>query len=45
MAIDIFMCGDCNPQDSVEYLKEHVSIKDIDVQIIERGLGYYSSYK
>lgn len=45
MAIDIFMCGECDPQDSVDYLEKNVKIGSLKVQIFERGIGYYSEYK
>ena len=37
MAIDIFMCGDCNPQNSVDYIIGNLDIGKFSVDIIERG--------
>ena len=37
-AIDIFMCGDCNPMDSVEVIKQRFSPSGIQVDNIQRGL-------
>ncbi len=37
-AIDIFMCGDAEPQRSLNVLKFHFSPQRIEVQSIKRGL-------
>jgi S-adenosylmethionine decarboxylase len=44
MAIDIFMCGECNPQDSIDYIEKNIKIGVLTVQILERGVGFYSEY-
>lgn len=37
-AIDIFMCGDAEPQRSLEVLKSYFRPQRVDVQSIQRGL-------
>ena len=37
MAIDIFMCGECNPQNSVDYILGNMMIGKFSVDVIERG--------
>lgn len=37
-AIDIFMCGDCNPLDSVEVIKQRFLPTSIQIDNIQRGL-------
>ncbi|MFT4561081.1 MAG: S-adenosylmethionine decarboxylase [Gammaproteobacteria bacterium] len=36
-AIDIFMCGDCDPQDCLPELETRLCPKQVDVQLIRRG--------
>ena len=37
-AIDIFMCGDCNPQDSVIVIEQQFRPASIQVNNIQRGI-------
>jgi S-adenosylmethionine decarboxylase proenzyme len=37
MAIDVFMCGSCNPMDSIDYIISNISIDEYVVQDIIRG--------
>lgn len=37
MAIDIFMCGECNPMDSVDYIVSNLDIGQFVYQEIQRG--------
>jgi len=36
-AIDIFMCGDCNPNDCLPELEKLLTPSEVDLQMIERG--------
>ncbi len=37
IALDVFMCGSCEPEDSVEVFKRIFTPKKMDVQTIHRG--------
>jgi S-adenosylmethionine decarboxylase len=37
MAIDIFMCGECNPMDSVDYIISNLDIGQFEYQEFQRG--------
>lgn len=37
MAVDIFMCGECNPMDSVDYIISNLDIGQFEYQEIQRG--------
>ena len=37
-AVDIFMCGDCDPQDSVEVIKQQFKPASMQVNNIRRGI-------
>lgn len=39
-AIDIFMCGDCNPYDTVDYILNHMIIGEYSIDCIDRGVNY-----
>lgn len=44
MAIDIFMCGDCNPRVSSSYIAKNIQMRVMRPSMIIRGLGYDSQY-
>jgi S-adenosylmethionine decarboxylase len=44
MAIDIFMCGECDPNISVNYIVDNVTMTHINKKLIERGVEYFSFY-
>lgn len=44
MAIDIFMCGDCDPQISADYISDKVVMTGMNVSKIVRGIDYTSTY-
>lgn len=37
MAVDVFMCGDCNPIVSANYILQNISIEKHLMQTLERG--------
>lgn len=37
-AIDVFMCGDCNPHDTVEIIVKHFETENYNVNEIIRGI-------
>ena len=37
IAIDIFMCGDCDPLDALPVLEKAFSAKKVEMQVIVRG--------
>jgi S-adenosylmethionine decarboxylase len=37
MAIDVFMCGDCDPMHSVDYILDNILIERHTVSDLERG--------
>ena len=45
MAIDVFMCGDCNPYDTFEYVISNMKIDSYTIDCIERGVEYGDEYK
>lgn len=45
MAIDVFMCGDCDPTVSTDYVVSNLSIGRFEIIDLERGQEYTSSYK
>ncbi len=45
MAVDVFMCGDCNPYDSFEYIINNMKIDAYTIDCIERGVEYGDEYK
>ena len=40
MAIDIFMCGDCDPEVSARYIINNIDIKLFSLNTLERGSEY-----
>lgn len=44
MAIDIFMCGDCDPKISADYIFETIEMYEMQTSEIVRGVDYNSSY-
>lgn len=44
MAIDIFMCGDCDPKISADYIFENIEMHEMQTSEIVRGVDYNSSY-
>jgi len=40
MAIDVFMCGDCDPFDTLEYVVNNMKIGNYTVNCIHRGVEY-----
>lgn len=45
MAVDVFMCGDCNPYDSFEYIINTMNISEYTLDCIDRGVEYGDAYK
>jgi S-adenosylmethionine/arginine decarboxylase-like enzyme len=45
MAVDVFMCGECNPYDSFEYIINNMQIDAYTIDCIERGVEYRDEYK
>jgi len=45
MAIDVFMCGDCNPLDSISYINQKVLMTHSIQREIVRGVEFTSTYK
>lgn len=45
MAVDVFMCGECNPYDSFEFLIQNMRIDSYTIDCIERGVEYGDTYK
>lgn len=45
MAVDIFMCGDCNPYDSFDYIITNMNINEYTIDCIDRGVEYGDAYK
>jgi S-adenosylmethionine decarboxylase len=44
MAVDVFMCGDCDPQTSVTYISDRVQMSRIEIRRIMRGADFTSTY-
>lgn len=44
MAIDIFMCGECDPKISSDYIFENIDMQEMQTTEINRGMDYNSSY-
>jgi len=40
MAIDVFMCGDCNPYDTVDYILNNMAVGEYSIECIDRGVDY-----
>lgn len=40
MAVDVFMCGDCNPYDSLDYIVSNMIVGDYQIDSISRGVDY-----
>ena len=40
MAVDIFMCGDCNPYDTFEYIINNMIVGEYSIDCINRGTDY-----
>jgi S-adenosylmethionine decarboxylase len=40
MALDVFMCGKCNPQVSVDYIGKQIEIPKIEIRRIMRGADF-----
>jgi S-adenosylmethionine decarboxylase len=40
MAIDVFMCGECDPHDSFNYIITNMDIESYNINCIERGVEY-----
>lgn len=40
MAVDVFMCGECNPYDSFEYIINNMDIDSYTIDCIDRGVEY-----
>lgn len=40
MALDVFMCGKCNPQTSVDYIGNQVEMTKIEIRRIMRGTDF-----
>jgi S-adenosylmethionine decarboxylase len=45
MAVDVFMCGDCNPYDSFEYIINTMLVPDYNADCMDRGVEYGDVYK
>lgn len=45
MAVDVFMCGECNPYDSFDYLISNMKIDSYNIDCIDRGIEYEDKYK
>lgn len=45
MAVDVFMCGECNPYDTFEYIINNMKIDSYSIDCIERGVEYGDLYK
>lgn len=40
MALDVFMCGNCDPQRSVDYIYNQVKMTKIEIRRIMRGADF-----
>jgi S-adenosylmethionine decarboxylase len=45
MAVDVFMCGDCNPYDSYSSIIKSIKVEKHSVKCFERGIDYENQHK